>query len=70
MQVRRGAREIAYCSLMSKPHYLVVHEVTANHAFRQALLILLINHSATGEKIRLAPLIEFAECYFFFGRAT
>ena len=46
--------------LMSEAGYPVMHEIAANHAFREPLLILLINHPAIGDKILLAPSKEFA----------
>src|SRR6266513_3181881 len=47
--------------LMSKSRHSVMHKITANHAFGEPLLILLINHPAIGDKILLAPSKEFAQ---------
>src|SRR5436190_477143 len=55
---------------MSKPHHLVMHEIAANHAFREALLIFLINHPAVGGKVRLTPEIEFAQRDLLFAATT
>src|SRR4030095_15572225 len=55
---------------MSKPDYLVMHEITANHAFREPLLIFLINHPATGGKVRLTTAIEFAQRDLLFAAIT
>src|SRR5215475_10078547 len=55
---------------MSKPDHLVMHEITANHAFRKPLLIFLIDHPTAGGKIRLAPAVELAQRYLFFAATT
>src|SRR6266404_2538126 len=55
---------------MSKPHHLVMHEIAANHAFREPLLIFLINHPAVGGKVRLTPTIEFAQRDLLFAATT
>src|SRR5918993_386195 len=55
---------------MPETDYVVMDKVAANHAFRQTLLILLINHQAIGGKIRLAATVEFAERDFLFGATT
>src|SRR5439155_22034938 len=55
---------------MSKPHHLVMHEIAANHAFREPLLIFLINHPAVGGKVRLTPAIEFAQRDLLFAATT
>src|SRR4029450_9268901 len=46
---------------MSKPNHPVMHEIAANHAFREPLLIFLINHPAIGGKVRLTTAIEFTQ---------
>ena len=55
---------------MSKPDYPVMHEITANHAFREPLLIFLINHPAVGGKVRLTPAIEFPQRDLLFAATT
>src|SRR5438046_8016878 len=55
---------------MSKPDYSVMHEIAANHAFREPLLIFLINHPAVGEKVRLTPAVEFAQGDLLFAETT
>src|SRR5215813_467414 len=62
----RRRRKQRVNSLMSKSGYPVMHEITANHAFREPLLILLVNHPAVGNKILLAPSNEFTECDLLF----
>src|SRR5919197_3935813 len=56
--------------LMSKSRHSVMHKITANHAFGEPLLILLINHAAIGDKILLAPSKEFAQRDLLFAAAT
>ena len=55
---------------MSKPDYPVMHEIAANYAFREPLLIFLINHPAVGGKVRLTPAIEFAQRDLLFAATT
>ena len=55
---------------MSKSGNFLMHKITANHAFGEPLLILLVNHPAGGGKIRLAPTIELAQRYSFFAATT
>src|SRR5262245_55477443 len=55
---------------MPKPDHLVMHEIAANHAFRKALLVFLIDHSTAGGKIRRTPAIELAQRYLFFAATT
>src|SRR5262249_56120594 len=55
---------------MSEPDHLVMHEIAANHTFRESLLIFLINHPAAGGKIRLAPTIKFAQRDLLFAAIT
>ena len=55
---------------MAEPDHLVMHEIAANHAFREPLLIFLINHLAVGGKVRLTPAIEFAQRDLLFAATT
>src|SRR5258706_4359943 len=55
---------------MSKPDDPVKDEIATNHAFREPLLIFLINHPAVGGKVRLTPAIEFAQRDLLFAATT
>src|SRR5215831_15083710 len=63
----RRRRKQSINSLMSKSGYPVMHKITANHAFGEPLLILLVNHPAIGDKILLAAPKEFSQGDLLFG---
>src|SRR5262245_42327442 len=54
-------REQCIDGLMSKAGHLSMHKITTNHAFGEALLILLVNHSAIAGKIFFATRKEFIQ---------
>src|SRR5262245_13653056 len=63
----RRCRKQRINGLMAKSRHLVMHKITANHAFGEPLLILLINHPAVGDKILLAAPKEFSQGDLLFG---
>src|SRR5262249_48033211 len=66
----RRRRKQRINSLMSKSGHPVMHQIAANHAFGQPLLILLVNHPAIGDKILFAPSKEFTQRDLLFAAAT
>src|ERR1051325_9781844 len=65
---RRGKQRID--RLVSEANDLIVHEIAADRAVRQPLLIFLIDHPAAAGKVRLAAAIKFAERDALFAAAA
>jgi hypothetical protein len=47
-----------------------MHEIAADHAFGETLLVFLVDHPAAGGKVRLAASIEVAKRNLFFAAPT